>query len=673
MSDPRIQFELEGDDQEQNLYFEESAAHSSIFKYLPWILLTAVIIGISFYAWSQYKKAHPESINALSDLKKLYGKEQPSTGLILPIENIKQDVMSAIKLYEKGNYVQAKMVFEKIKENASEADSFFSAYSYLGAIAFDQGKYNQALFHFKDSEKTNVNPYISYTNLAIVYRTLGLLNKAINAADMAKKYNPNKKNALEFSGKISADLGDHKNAINSYQESLKHGSNNAESLFQLSLSYIKSGQIAFALENLKKVITIAAKTKLGAQAHNQMGNIYYSRNEHNKAEYHYKQAIGIFNQEPNYHYNLGLVYLKINRFKEASISFSKAISMNSNSYELFFNIANGFNFLKDYNNAMTAINKSLLIHPSALQALSLQAELYYKQGNLQFAAETYTKIEAYFTQGILVDKAINNLGIIQMDQGLFALAEKTFKRALVRNPGSDEAAFNLGNLYKKLNMMDSALTIWQQIEAKSPHRIGILKNIADYYFEKGYYDEALIYYDKFLVKAENDPSYRIGYFQTLLNKALVYSGKKNWQLAEKNLLQLSSLELPSSLKYRVFSELALLYIHSKNPQVEKAKNFILKAVQLNPSDIKTRLLLAEVLMGTNTLIDREKAIAELTSITYNSKDTDISSRAYNLLGLLFYKNGENERALVAFQNALDINPGYKEAWHNKKLVQRRIF
>ena len=117
---------------------------------------------------------------------------------------------------------------------------------------------------------------------------------------------------------------------------------------------------------------------------------------------------------------------------------------------------------------------------------------------------------------------------------------------------------------------------------------------------------------------------------------------------------------------------ALVMISEKKFNPELARREAITGLQFIPDDFASRFSYCRVLAGTNLTTDREKAIEELSSLTVNDESPQMISDAFNLLGLLYYKNGELKRALMALQNALDLNPANQQAFQNQKLVQAHI-
>ena len=137
--------------------------------------------------------------------------------------------------------------------------------------------------------------------------------------------------------------------------------------------------------------------------------------------------------------------------------------------------------------------------------------------------------------------------------------------------------------------------------------------------------------------------------------------------AEKILLQVLNRSRNSTEIKLAHKKLALLYNKSKDPDLKnRAKDEAYRSAHMDPEDYEGRLVLSKILLDSNSVLDREKAIEELTAIVRSEVKPKTASTAYNYLGVAFYKNGEYKKAVRSFQNAIDLDPSNTEAYDNKR-------
>ena len=101
----------------------------------------------------------------------------------------------------------------------------------------------------------------------------------------------------------------------------------------------------------------------------------------------------------------------------------------------------------------------------------------------------------------------------------------------------------------------------------------------------------------------------------------------------------------------------------------KAKDEAYRGSHIDPDDMEGRLVLAKVLIDSNSAMDREKAIDELTAIVRSDVKPKLAAKAYNYLGVCYFKNHEYKKALREFQNAIDLDPNLTDAYDNKRAAR----
>ncbi|MEM4271449.1 MAG: tetratricopeptide repeat protein, partial [Candidatus Pacearchaeota archaeon] len=154
-----------------------------------------------------------------------------------------------------------------------------------------------------------------------------------------------------------------------------------------------------------------------------------------------------------------------------------------------------------------------------------------------------------------------------------------------------------------------------------------------------------------------------------LKLADAYYKMKNYEDAEKVLIQVLNQSKDTQELKQAHTKLAVVYAEHGGKNKSKALDQAYRGSHIDPEDMESRLVLTKVLMDSGSLMDREKAIEELTAIVRSDVNPKIAAKAYNYLGLCYYKNGEYRRAMREFQNAIDLDPTLTEAYENKKAAR----
>jgi cytochrome c-type biogenesis protein CcmH/NrfG len=125
---------------------------------------------------------------------------------------------------EKGKGVSAEkaaQIFE-LEKRTKEAPGDVAAWTNLGNVYFDTGRYEKAITAYTHSLALNPNNADVMTDLGIMYRRTGRPQKAIEAFDKAAKIDPRQETALYDKGIVLMhDLNDIPGAIKAWEALLK--------------------------------------------------------------------------------------------------------------------------------------------------------------------------------------------------------------------------------------------------------------------------------------------------------------------------------------------------------------------------------------------------------------------------------------------------------------------
>ena len=135
---------------------------------------------------------------------------------------------------------------------------------------------------------------------------------------------------------------------------------------------------------------------------------------------------------------------------------------------------------------------------------------HHKNGNLQEAKKIYESILEETPNDF---NCLHHLGLIAKNNKEYLSAFELISKAITINPNVSAAHFNLGNVLKKLNKINDAITSYDKaIHIKPDHELYFLKGIALYELKK--FDGALASYNE-SIKLKPDS------FSTYCNRGLV--------------------------------------------------------------------------------------------------------------------------------------------------------
>jgi Flp pilus assembly protein TadD len=177
-------------------------------------------------------------------------------------------------------------------------------------------------------------------------------------------------------------------------------------------------------------------------------------------------------------------------------------------------------------------------------------------------------------------------------------------------------------------------TLWHDVAIKSPGNGRGLMNYGNTLMAKGDFAGALDYFHR---AQEFTPQYSV----LLINLAIAEDATKQSVQAEQHFKEALRLAPSSPDSYTYYAR--YLLSHSR---VEEARAFLQSALELSPADLTARDLLA-------------RADAEAPN-----QPAPQTPEYYLDLSLQFYGEERYVESIVASRRALDLRPGYAEAWNN---------
>ncbi len=205
-------------------------------------------------------------------------------------------------------------------------------------------------------------------------------------------------------------------------------------------------------------------------------------------------------------------------------------------------------------------------------------------------------------------------------------------------------------------------SLWRDVTLKSPHNGRGLMNYGLTLMAKGDYPDALDYFQRASVRAPNYSSLEI-------NLGIVNGALHNTAEAEKHFLRALQLA-PAEASPRFFYARWL----RENGRVQEAAQHLRIAVQLNPTYIDAQYLLMQTdadLFDTDDLrataqrtlanFPGDKAAASWLARAASFRPTP---EAYLNQSLAAYQAGRYADSITDAQKALELRPGYWQAWNN---------
>ncbi|RMF98431.1 MAG: tetratricopeptide repeat protein [Candidatus Schekmanbacteria bacterium] len=247
----------------------------------------------------------------------------------------------------------------------------------------------------------------------------------------------------------------------------------------------------------------------------------------------------------------------------------------------------------------------------------------------------------------------NNIGVLYCNKQQYDKAVGWFQKAVDINPEYVDAYFNLALIYKKKGMIDRAIEEYEKAEKINPNDVPIQKELGILYMKKGDLSNALKKYEKVVELTPDD-------WEALKEVGRVYFSLGRYDDAVKSLKRAININPKAD---DAWLYLAMTYTTMK--RYDEAIEIYRMIIQKHPDYVEAHYSIAVNYLEKGDLEDAEKELSNLLS-----KKND--KRYHNLLGALYIKKNDLDKATLHFKEALKIDPYYETARKNLNIVSKML-
>jgi tetratricopeptide (TPR) repeat protein len=214
--------------------------------------------------------------------------------------------------------------------------------------------------------------------------------------------------------------------------------------------------------------------------YNQRARIYIGLKQFEEAMGDVGRAMKIDSTKAKYYVTLADVYFASNKTRLAKETLEITVKKFPSNTEALLKLAELYYLVRQYENAITNINKALKIDENMANAYFLKGSVFKEMGDtakaissLQTAIEQDNKFfDAYLDIGILYATRKN------------PIAFEYFNNALRINPNSENAVFAKAKLLQDLNKIDESITLYKEILVRNKDNSDALYNLGAISLEK---------------------------------------------------------------------------------------------------------------------------------------------------------------------------------------------
>lgn len=577
-------------------------------------------------------------------------------------------------VYEKREEFEAAIVpyRQAIDRHQNQVDAAVS-WNNLGNIFQAQEKHEEAIAAYRRAIELRPTYALPWDSLGDVYRSLNQPQEAMAAYEQAIQLDPGYAWPYHNLAVVHSGQQSFESALALYENAIERHVNNqdrAVSWNNLGKAYHALGRLDDAIGAYGRAIELDPAY---GWSYNNLGVAYARRGAYDTAINLYRQAIerhtAPADQAVSWD-NLGSVLFTSGKIREAEDAYRQALTLNGDYAHAWHSLGNIFRTLERYGEAIEAYQQASRADAAyalpwhglgdVYRALAEQAASDAKKQQLNQAINAYR-------QAIERDGAhpwpFHSLAAIYEERGDLPAARTYYGHAVDRYERDSQKAviwYHLGNVARRLNQPDEALTAYRQAIALDANYAAPWHTLGNLHAELGRYSDAM---DAYRQAIELDPVNAWSYHQL----GLVYEKLEDYEAAVS--LYEQALERHQTDKDRAAAWNQLGGIYHQWGRFKQALSALQQAARLHPAFAGPWNSLGAVYKELN---QPEQAIAAYQkAIELDPAD----ARPYNNLGFFYEQLGRYDEAITLYRQVIDRHqsqPDQAVAWNNLGNVYRAL-
>jgi tetratricopeptide (TPR) repeat protein len=353
----------------------------------------------------------------------------------------------------------------------------------------------------------------------------------------------NSARSYAFLGLSYRNLGRFEEAKQYFQQGLRLDPHNATCLFNLGFIAERQGEADEAEKMFQQ--TLKANPDF-ADALLELANIRLAARKFAEAEELLRRYVKVSRDPATGYYKLAMAERSLHETAAADrdLGVFRTLSKNASAgplpYQHLFDYLDNRSTLAPGERAQLDVDSlmnQLKTHPEQPEDLYLLAEAYLKSGKLDEAKSTISQLDKLSASDY---RTMAGTGVLLAKYRLYDGAIQHFQAALEANPNSDEIKFDLANAYFRKRQYSEALDMAKQVSTEGQKDDGFLNLLGDIYVHVGDTAHASeIFRDAIARNPDNDQNY--------LSLALIDLRAHDVEAAQKTLAQ-GQLRIPASGK-----------------------------------------------------------------------------------------------------------------------------
>jgi tetratricopeptide (TPR) repeat protein len=370
-----------------------------------------------------------------------------------------------------------------------------------GVVLDQQGEITRAISEYRRALQFDSTASSIYLSMAEDYFSLKLYDDAVLQLQQALAVDSSNLEAMEFltdllveTGQVDSAVTVAKKLITLHPEELRYRHN-------LAGLYVREDSLPAAISQFKEIMSINPGD---LDALNQISAIYITMKDFQKALDVSRQLYDLDSTDDRVAFTVASLYAEMQKPAEADYYFSRAVELNPDDPRYFANWAYLQLGAKEYNRAISILQKGTVKHPRAADIWALLGSAYQQAGQDSAAIKALdhsleldgTQVAPYVTLGYIYDTA-----------GKFDKALDVYTQALAISPEDPLLLNNYAYLLAQNKVrLDEALVKVKIAVSKNPENPSFLDTMGWVYFGLGDLLQAKQYLEQALLKDTENPT-----------------------------------------------------------------------------------------------------------------------------------------------------------------------
>jgi tetratricopeptide (TPR) repeat protein len=302
------------------------------------------------------------------------------------VNNVVEVLSLALKHHRAGNLREAEQFYLQILQaDPGNAD----AHHLVGVVAFQTGRYEQAVASIRRAVNLNPSVVQYYTNLGLACEALGRLDEAASAYQQAIRLQPAAADAHNNLANLRHQQGRVQEAIGHCREALRCRPDFPEAHNNLGNALLALGQTDQAIDCFRQALRIDPNFP---KAHNNLGNALKAQDRLDDAFRCYAEAVRLNPHYAEAFYNWGLALEQKGEFDEAGKCFHQALRINPNFAEAYNSVGIGLQRDGKADEAIRSFQEALRLKPHLGEACTNLGNVHWEEGRLDEALACYEQV-----------------------------------------------------------------------------------------------------------------------------------------------------------------------------------------------------------------------------------------------------------------------------------------